>query len=88
MGLVLVHSGKPGHAKEFAEPAGLDDHVASAFLADNVGHLVLNLDALALQIDLRLLERGFKAVIEVVQQLDIVQLARFDLVQLRAPCWQ
>ncbi len=44
--------------------------------------LVLNLDALALQIDLRLLERGFKAVIEVMQQLDIVQLARFDLVQL------
>ena len=71
-----------GARKELAEPAGLDDHVASAFLADNVGHLVLNLDALALEVDLRLLERGFKAVIEVVEQLDIIQLARLDLVQL------
>ena len=82
IGLVFVHSGKPGHARNLPKAAGLDDHIAAAFLADDVGHLVLNLDALALQIDLGLLERRLKAVIEVVQQLDIVQPARLDLVEL------
>ena len=68
--------------EELAEAAGLDDHVAAALLADHIRDLVLDLDALALQIDLRLLERGFKAVVEVVQQLDVIQLARLDLVEL------
>ena len=68
--------------EELAEPAGLDDHVAAALFADHVRDLVLDLDALALKIDLRLLECCLKPVIEVVQQLDIVQLARLDLVEL------
>ena len=68
--------------EELAEAAGLDDHVAAAFLADHVCDLVLDLDALALKVDLGLFQCILKPVVEVVQQLDIVQLARFDLVEL------
>ena len=68
--------------EELAEPAGLDDHVAAALFADHVRDLILDLDTLALEVDLRLLQRVLKTVIEVVQQLDIVQLARLDLVEL------
>ena len=68
--------------QEAAEAAGLDDHLLAAHVAHLVGQLVRHLDALAVQILLRLVQLRLEASIELPQQILPVLLALFYLVQI------
>ncbi len=80
LGIFALRIARAG--EKLAEPAGFDDHFAPAKLADDIGFLVLDLDALSLEILFRLLQRGLKVAVETAQNLDIGHFAAFDLVQL------
>ena len=68
--------------QEFAEAAVFDDHSTAAELADLIGFLIGDLDALFVQIDLRLLQLRGKVRIKLPQDLPVIHLAGFHLVQL------
>ena len=70
-----------GTGQEAAEPAGLDDQVPPALGTDLLRNLVWHLDALPVQVLLRLVELCLKAAVEVREHLLPVGLSLLHLVQ-------
>ena len=68
--------------EELAETAVFDDHVAAAALADDVGHLVGDLDALFVEVLLGLLQLAGEAVVKAAQHGAVIGPAVLDLVEL------
>ena len=71
-----------GAGQEPSEPSGFDDHLLAADVADLIGKLVGNLDPLAVQVLFRLLQLSVESLIETVEHILPVLLARLHCVQV------
>ena len=71
-----------GTGQEPAEPAGLDYHIAAAYVALLLGDLVGDLQIYALHVLLHLLEIALETAVKLPQQLLPGDLAAFHLIQL------
>ncbi len=80
LGIGTLRKARTG--QEFTETAYFNHHITAALFTDNIRNLVLNLNALLIEILFGLLKRTLKITVKIMQQLDIIQPARFDFIEL------